>query len=68
MVAQLLFYLGLAVSLTIGFMYFRDLGDVSQMVLKVRKANMIRFIRHEYRLLGCGFAAALVMGRCGKVG
>ena len=45
----------------IGFVYFRDLGDVSQMVLKVRRENMVRFIRNEYRFVGTGLAAAALM-------
>jgi hypothetical protein len=57
----LLFWLGMVVSLLIGATYFRDLGDVSQMILKVKRQNMIRFIRHEYTLIGIGLAAALVM-------
>ena len=61
MLWNLLFWLGLVVSATIGFLYFRDLGDVSQMVLKVKRENMIRFIRNEYRLIAIGFAAAAVM-------
>jgi hypothetical protein len=57
----LLFWLGMVASLVIGAVYFRDLGDVSQMILKVKRKNMIRFIRHEYTLIGIGLAAALVM-------
>jgi hypothetical protein len=58
--AEIIFYVGLAVSTAVGFLYFRDLGDVSQMVIKVKRANIIRFIRHEYRFLGVGLTAALV--------
>ncbi len=54
MVGSIIFALGLIVSLGIGFVYFRDLGDVSQMLLKVKRENMVRFIRHEYRLIGIG--------------
>lgn len=61
MVWILLFWLGLLVSVGIGLVYFRDLGDVSQMILKVKRKNMIRFIRNEYRLIGAGLAAAVVM-------
>lgn len=60
MLAHLLFYLGLLVALGIGFAYFRDLGDVSQMVIKVKRENMIRFIRHEFRFLATGLAAFAV--------
>ncbi|WP_170602973.1 DUF3179 domain-containing (seleno)protein [Ruegeria arenilitoris] len=51
MLAAIVFYLSLLISLGIGFLYFRDLGDVSQMVLKVKRENMVRFIRNEYRLI-----------------
>jgi len=60
MIWELLFWLGIVLSLGIGLVYFRDLGDVSQMVLKVKRENMLRFIRHEYRFLGVGLAATLV--------
>ncbi|NOD77725.1 MULTISPECIES: DUF3179 domain-containing (seleno)protein [unclassified Ruegeria] len=64
MLANLLFYLGLVVSLSIGFMYFRDLGDISQMVLKVKRNNMIRFIRNEntYIAVGVGGLALMLLG------
>jgi hypothetical protein len=42
MLWDVLFWLGLVISTTVGFLYFRDLGDVSQMVLKVERANMLR--------------------------
>jgi hypothetical protein len=61
MIWEVLFWLGLAVSATIGFLYFRDLGDISQMILKVKRANMLRFIRYEYRLVALGLVAAAVM-------
>ncbi|SHJ98352.1 Protein of unknown function [Shimia gijangensis] len=59
--ADILFYLGLVVSLVIGFIYFRDLGDVSQMLLKVKRENMVRFMRHENKLIGVGILAAIAM-------
>jgi hypothetical protein len=58
---NLLFYAGLVIAFGIGFLYFRDLGDVSQMVLKVKRANMMRFIRNEGRLVLVGLGGALVM-------
>jgi hypothetical protein len=57
MLGNILFAFCLLVSLVIGFVYFRDLGDVSQMVLKVKRENMLRFIRNEYRLLAIGLVA-----------
>lgn len=61
MFAELLFYAGLAISLVIGFLYFRDLGDVSQMILKVKRENTLRFIRNEYRYAAIGLSALVVM-------
>ena len=61
MVMNILFWCGSAISLAIGLLYFRDLGDVSQMILRVKRDNMIRFIRHEYRLIGLGTGAILLM-------
>ncbi len=60
MFGLLLFALGLIGSLGIGFVYFRDLGDVSQMLLKVKRENMVRFIRNEYRLIAIGLGAFVV--------
>ena len=61
MLASFLFYVGLIASLTIGFMYFRDLGDVSQMVLRVKRNNMIRFIRNENTYLAIGIGGLILM-------
>jgi len=60
MIVMIVFFTALLVSLGIGFVYFRDLGDVSQMVLKVKRENMVRFIRHEYLFLAIGLGAALI--------
>ena len=60
MIAHVIFGLGFIISMVIGFVYFRDLGDVSQMVMRVKRSNMTRFIRHEYRLLTIGLGAALI--------
>ena len=58
---ELLFWMGLLISVGIGAVYFRDLGDVSQMLLRVKRENMVRFIRNEYQLLAAGLGAAVVM-------
>jgi hypothetical protein len=54
MLANLVFWVGLATSFVIGLLYFRDLGDVSQMLIRVKRADMLRFIRNEHRLLTIG--------------
>ncbi len=61
MIGNVLYWLGFSVALVIGFMYFRDLGDVSQMFIKVKRKNMLRFIRNEYRLLAVGLSGYAVM-------
>jgi len=61
MIPDLLFYAGLAVSFVIGFLYFRDLGDVTQMVLKVKRENTVRFMRNEYKFAAIGLGAFVVM-------
>ena len=61
MFESLIFYLGLIVAFAIGFLYFRDLGDISQMLISVKRKNMIRFIRYEYQLLAAGILAAVLM-------
>jgi hypothetical protein len=61
MLGNIVFWFGLAVSLVIGFVYFRDLGDVSQMLIRVNRENMLRFIRNEYRLIAIGLAALVLM-------
>jgi hypothetical protein len=53
--------LGFLVSLGIGLLYFRDLGDVSQMLIRVKRKNMMRFIRYEYRLIGVGLSGLVLM-------
>jgi len=60
MLAHVIFGLGFIISMVIGFVYFRDLGDVTQMVMRVKRSNMTRFIRHEYQLLAIGLGAALI--------
>ena len=61
MLGHTLFLVGLGVALWVGFAYFRDLGDVSQMIMRVKRRNMVRFIRNEYRLLAAGLGATALM-------
>jgi hypothetical protein len=61
MIWELLFWSGSVLSLGIGIVYFRDLGDVSQMLLKVKRKNMLRFIRNEYKFLSIGMVATLIV-------
>jgi len=61
MLGNVFFGTALIVALVIGFIYFRDLGDVSQMILRVKRENMVRFIRNEYRLLAIGLGATALV-------
>jgi len=61
MFENILFAISLIVALAIGSLYFRDLGDVSQMLISVKRENMVRFIRNEYRLLAIGLGATVLM-------
>jgi hypothetical protein len=51
---------GLILSLAIGLLYFRDLGDVTQMLLKIKRKDVHFFIRNEQRLLATGLGAVVV--------
>jgi hypothetical protein len=62
MLGNTLFLIGIVIAVVIGFAYFRDLGDVSQMFMRVKRKHMIRFIRNEYRLLAVGLGATALMG------
>jgi len=61
LIGNILFLIGLIVAIGVGFAYFRDLGDISQMFIRVKRKHMIRFIRNEYRLLAVGLGAAALM-------
>ncbi len=61
MIGNILFYFSLAVALYVGALYFRDLGDVSQMFIKVEREDTIRFLRNEYRFLAAGLGATALI-------
>lgn len=58
--AEVLFYLGLVAAVGIGFLYFRDLGDIPQLFVKTKRSNVDRFIRKEYQFVGAGLFGWLV--------
>ncbi len=61
MIGNILFYLSLAVALYVGVAYFRDLGDISQLFIRVKRENTIRFIRNEYRFLAVGLGSTVLI-------
>lgn len=60
MLPEVLFYLATFVSLLIAIVYFRDLGDIPQLLMSTKRANVDRFIRNEYRFLVIGLGALFV--------
>ncbi|WP_206019865.1 DUF3179 domain-containing (seleno)protein [Pseudomaricurvus alkylphenolicus] len=64
MIIECLHWLTLAVGTFFAYIYFRDLGDVTQALMHVERKNMMRAIRQEPRLItaalgGTGVAALL---------
>lgn len=64
MLFEVVYWLSLGIATYTAFIYFRDLGDVSQAVLDVSRENMIRAIRNENKLvltglIGTGLAVYL---------
>ena len=61
MTGHVIFAISFIVATYLGFTYFRDLGDVTQMILKVKREDTVRFIRHEYQILAIGLGAIVLM-------
>jgi hypothetical protein len=55
-----LYWFTLCISAYIGWIYFRDLGDVSQLYFKVKRKNMLWFIRHEYKVILPGIFLGII--------
>lgn len=60
MLITLIYWLCLIISGYIGFVYFRDLGDVTQMILKVDRKKMMWIIRNEYKFIIPGMIAGVI--------
>lgn len=67
MLWDIVFWLSLVAGLVIGGIFFRDLGDVSQMVVQVNRDKMIRAIRNEKRntIIGLGLLAVMAIAHLG---
>jgi len=61
MLWEIVFWTGLVVSGVVGFHYFRELGDISQMFFRIRRHNLVRVIRHEYKFVATGCVAAAIV-------
>ena len=64
---DIVFWICLISVMIVGGTFFRDLGDVSQMFMKVKRDNMIRAIRNEKRttLIGLGLLAVMAIAHLG---
>ena len=51
---ELVYWAALAVGTYAAFIYFRDLGDITQVLLNVSRENMLNAIRNENRLVATG--------------
>ena len=49
-----------AVATYAAFVYFRDLGDVTQAIMDVSRKNMLNAIRNENKLVACGLIGTAV--------
>ena len=61
MLGNILFFIGFSLSLILGFIYFRDAGDITQFVMKIKRENIIRLIRNEYKVLAVGLGSVVMM-------
>jgi len=53
MMIELIYWVALAVATYTAFIYFRDLGDVTQAIMDVSRKNMLNAIRNENKLVAC---------------
>jgi hypothetical protein len=51
---EFIYWIALAVGTYAAFIYFRDLGDITQVILDVSRDNMLKAIRNENKLLATG--------------
>ena len=51
---ELIHWVALAVATYAAFIYFRDLGDITQVILDVSRKNMLKAIRNENKLVATG--------------
>ena len=51
---ELIYWIASAAGTYAAFVYFRDLGDITQVVLDVSRGNMLKAIRNEHKLIAVG--------------
>lgn len=60
LIISIIYWICLAISGFVGFIYFRDLGDATQLFFNVKRKNMLWFIRNEIGAVGVGISAAIL--------
>jgi hypothetical protein len=64
---QLLYWGTMLVATLAAYRYFRDLGDITQALLKVTRRNMVFAIRHEHLLIAISLIGISVAALCDYV-
>ena len=59
---ELLHWGPLLVATYFSYVYFRDLGDVTQAVMSVERKNMLRAIRNENKMIATGLGGTAIAG------
>lgn len=57
---QIAYWILMVAGILIAMRYFRDLGDITQVFLGVKRKNMVFAIRHEYKIIFSGLACVVV--------
>ncbi|MEZ9303551.1 hypothetical protein AB4137_10315, partial [Vibrio breoganii] len=60
MLTEILFWVALIPATITAFIYFRDLGDITQSFLPVKRKDMMFAIRHEKKMILIGIIGTLV--------
>jgi len=60
MIIELNHWVALIAATTVSFIYFRDLGDITQAFLTVRRKGMIFAIRHERLMISVGLVGTII--------
>ena len=60
MIIEIIHWLALIVATIVSFLYFRDLGDITQAFLTVKRKGMIYAIRHEKLMVGVGIVGTII--------
>ena len=60
MIIEIIHWLALIAATIVSFLYFRDLGDITQAFLTVRRKGMIYAIRHEKLMVGVGIVCTII--------